>query len=444
MRAIHLTVLLCVLIILLTAWFLYLPKGSICPGVEAGNINLGGLNRVSANQMLDQYEKKILEAIISINYKDKSWEYSVKELGFQLNKEEVIQNALEVGKKGTIIQQIKTRLASRLKGTEIPLKWELKNERNISLKSIIDQVERPAQDAKLKVTGDEVAILPHQTGLQVDIQQLIIDLNLILLSKGAEEYPSCITKVSLPVIELQPDASAEDVEGLGIDILLGKYTTKFDIMATNRAHNIKTAAKDLEFYLLPPGEIFSFNDATGPKTAERGYKEAPVIVENQMSSGIGGGVCQVSSTLYNSALLANMTVVERRRHSLIVNYVPKGTDATVVDDYLDLQLKNNTSNHMLIKASVDGASLTIRIFGNSKYKKQVQILHQVLEVIEPKTIVRKDETIATGEKIIKREGKKGYKTKVMRIIRDGGRVVKEEIISVDTYPPEDRIVIIGQ
>lgn len=162
------------------------------------------------------------------------------------------------------------------------------------------------------------------------------------------------------------------VDGYGIIIKLkltvkepgpiAQYSTHFDSTQVNRTENIRLAAKALDGKLLAPGERFSFNKSVGERVAEAGYKEALIIQGNTFTPGLGGGVCQVSSTLYNVVLLAHLEILERHRHSLPVNYVPPGRDATVSFPILDFKFKNSTDAHLLIRSFVAENTLTFQLF----------------------------------------------------------------------------------
>ncbi len=143
---------------------------------------------------------------------------------------------------------------------------------------------------------------------------------------------------------------------------IAQYTTYFDASIINRSENIRLAAKALDGKLLAPGERFSFNKTVGQRTVEAGYKEAMIIVGKTYVPGLGGGICQVSSTLYNVAVLAQLEILERHHHSLPVNYVPPGQDATVNFPYFDFRFRNITDTYLLIRSFVEGNSLTSQIY----------------------------------------------------------------------------------
>lgn len=149
-------------------------------------------------------------------------------------------------------------------------------------------------------------------------------------------------------------------------IPIAQYSTRFDSTLVNRTENIRLAAKALDGKLLAPGEGFSFNKSVGERTVKAGYKEALIIEGNIFTLGLGGGVCQVSSTLYNAVILAHLEILERHRHSLPVNYVPSGQDATVAFPSLDFKFRNSTDAYLLIRCSVKENTLTFKLYRKVK------------------------------------------------------------------------------
>ena len=161
--------------------------------------------------------------------------------------------------------------------------------------------------------------------------------------------------------EAQPAVSEEALKE--IDGELGHYTTHFGGTGANRGSNIAIAAGRIDGTLLAPNEVFSYNKIVGPRIASAGFKDAPVILKGELVPGIGGGICQVSSTLYNAALLSNLKIVRRSHHAFPVHYLPAGRDATVVDGSIDFQFQNNTDSPIYIRASATRGTLSFRILG---------------------------------------------------------------------------------
>lgn len=205
----------------------------------------------------------------------------------------------------------------------------------------------PAEPTIDKETGE---IIPEQTGAIVDIEKSIAK---VIYAKEKE-------KVSLYYIKIPPQHSSQEIQEA--NKILGYYET--GIGGTYQRHNnILLASNSINNILLWPGDIFSFNEIVGPRTVERGYLPGPVILSGATSLDYGGGVCQVSSTLYNAVLASNLEVIERHEHSKPVNYVAKGRDATVSFDNLDFKFKNISKGPVIVKAGVNGGKIWVQLRG---------------------------------------------------------------------------------
>ena len=163
----------------------------------------------------------------------------------------------------------------------------------------------------------------------------------------------------------------KDVES--VNTKLADYTTSFEKSDSQRSHNVEKSAKITSDILLMPGEVFSYNAHTGKTNSKNGYQEAPIIINGKLEKSAGGGVCQTSSTIFNTALLSGMDIVSVTNHSASLTYVPLGRDATVNDSGLDFKFKNTFDHPVYIKNTVNNKRLTCTIYGNSSDKKNIDI-----------------------------------------------------------------------
>ena len=226
-----------------------------------------------------------------------------------------------------------------------------------SIYSIADITATVAQNQEYSLPATVQAKLYNSDTIEVPVQwnPILVDTKTIGSSvyDGAVEGYSNTIKLSLTIQKPTVEKSAG---------LIAQYSTQFDSTLVNRTENIRLAANALDGKLLTPGEQFSFNESVGERTAEAGYKEAMIIVGNNFTPGLGGGVCQVSSNLYNAAILADLEILERHRHSLTVDYVPPGQDATVAYPELDFKFRNSTDANLLIRSYVDGNTLLFELY----------------------------------------------------------------------------------
>lgn len=234
--------------------------------------------------------------------------------------------------------------------------------------------------------------------------------------------------------------SAADAETPEI-ALIAKFATYYGDSSENRKHNIALAASAIDGVLLPPEEEFSFNDTVGARTEERGYKAAFVINDGTFVEGVGGGVCQVSGTLYNCALLADLAVTCVHPHSLPVSYVAPSFDA-MVSSWSDLRFVNTLSAPVTLKMTADGQYLRAEIYG-VKGEFSVRRRSETLGEIPFETERLTDTSLAPGEERVEAVGKNGLRSEGwLEYFRDGA-IVRTLRIRRDTYLPQKRIVCEG-
>lgn len=428
-----------VLLLFLASGFFTTSSERVLSGVKAGGIDLQGCNKEEGLQKLAGLEKDLKSRRIVMRYKDNSWPLLLSEAGLNLNKEKVMESALSIGRRGSILLRWEERSNLKTGGLNVALDIGFEQERLTQrVKEMTAKVTREPQDAVFKINSDDsVTVMPAEDGTSVDIEKLTADITDIISSGKDGE-------VLLSLIKVEPTRSTASMQAMGVNGFLGGFTTWFDSSKAGRSYNVSVAARALDELLVPPGQEVSFNEVVGPRSTEAGYKTAPEIVNNELVDGIGGGVCQVSTTLYNSVLMADLDVVERVNHSLPVSYIPIGRDATVVDNAIDFIFRNNTDSYLYFKSIIGNGSLTINIYGNSQFKKDVVINSWVTQVIEPNVVYETDPNLPKGEEIVKREGAKGFKAAAVRVIMKDGVVLKRETLPSSDYSPVNKVVAVGE
>lgn len=357
------TFLLMLALISLGALYLYTrDTGLILKGVKVSTLDLSSLNKTDARKALENQLTPLLDQTLELtipNSPSETIQLSLKDLGMSFNYDKIVQLAFDQGRSGNLFQKALARFNLQ-KGRSSPLIFECDWNKELlrkTLTTLLAKFNSPSINASFKITPDNQMIIKKEKPGQ--------EVNLELLTEKIEHInPLQLSPIEIPLkTAAQPQVTAAQLEKVRITHLLAKYTTQFDSSLINRTENIKLAAKTLDGLVLAPQEEFSFNQRVGERTAGAGYKEAMIIVNNQFIPGLGGGVCQVSSTLYNAALLAHLEILERHPHSLEINYVPPGQDATVAYPDLDLKLKNSTSGYLLIRSYTQGNTLTFEFYG---------------------------------------------------------------------------------
>lgn len=425
-------------LVLFSSGFFTASAEKVLPGVEIMGTELGGLDKEEGTTKLAELEQTIRATRVVLNYHGRSWPLLLNEVGFDLNQEAIMAEALNAGRQGPFIQRWQERKQIAKTGRPLQPIFEFDQEKLTErVKDLTREIITEPEEAAFEIdSSDRVTVVPGKEGTEVDLKALKEDIAAVLLEGEKPE-------VELTLATVYPSRTADTLESMGVNGLLGAYATWFNAEMVSRSYNISVAAKAFDNLLVMPGQVVSFNELVGPRSSEAGYKIAPVIVNNELVDGIGGGVCQVSTTLYNSVLLANLEIVERTNHSLPISYVPIGRDATVVDNALDFRFRNNTSNYLYIKSIVYGGQITIKIYGDTALKREVQINSWVTEEIEPQVVYETDPNLPKGEEVVKQEGASGFKAYAERVVSLNGIVEKREALPVSDYSPQNKIIAVG-
>lgn len=222
--------------------------------------------------------------------------------------------------------------------------------------------------------------------------------------------------------------------------LIARFSTYYGDSKPNRKDNVALACRKIDGTVLYPEDEFSFNDIVGARTVESGFKSAYIIKDGEFVEGIGGGVCQVSSTLYNCALLANLTITCVRAHSLPVSYVAPSFDA-MVSTTSDLRFVNTLSSPVTIKMLADGKYLKAEMYGIESCT--IRRRSQTIETLPFEVEYRDDATLKLGEEVIDTYGKAGLRSQGFLEYYQNGKLLKTVLIRKDTYFPQKRIVLRG-
>lgn len=226
--------------------------------------------------------------------------------------------------------------------------------------------------------------------------------------------------------------------------MLGHFSTRYDASAKNRAKNIELASEAINGTVLIPGETFSFNRTVGPTPASKGYMLAGAYSAGELVQNYGGGVCQVSSTVYNAVLYANLEIVERYNHSSIVGYVDPGRDATISYGSRDFKFKNSRKYAIRINAKASNGILDVEIKGIfEKEEYEIELMSERKEVIPCPVKYVYDSTLAEGQEIVQTGGANGVKSIAYKIVKKNGRILSKDVLSEDNYNPMTKVIKTG-
>lgn len=389
--------------------------------VFVGNIPFQGMTVAEARRALEVFADKVSHYPLQLEYAGDMWTIFPKEVSFSIDVTATLREVMKAGSPSILPFKGSDRDGTpplMLRPVYTLDEGALMRE----LEGIGAKISLPPTNAFLIIgRDDKIKIGGGTAGYALDLDETKNEIIEALMRIEGR-------KVSLVTKRVEPAVSVESLRGLGIEELISSYSTRFRLEEENRNYNISVAAELINGTLLAPGEVFSFNRVVGPRDGSSPFREAPQIVGDELMSGTGGGICQVSTTLYNAALLANLGIVERHKHSIPVGYVPIGQDATVAYNYLDLKFKNTREEHLLITAGVSGEIVTVKIYGRRVPGMEVEILPLEKEVLYGPPATGGD--IQAGA--IK-DNVAGYRVVMARIVKKNGVEVSREIISEDTY-----------
>ena len=374
----------------------------IISGVKFEGRPIGGLSEPSARTFFQSAANQKIHPL-TFTYGNEEFKINPVEIALTPQIDKSVAQAESYGRGGTFFQNLSEQISCFTKGREVPLTAKY-DEKLLAQKidEIADKIDTQPVNAVCYVSENGVEKIPGVIGKKLDREQLAASLKEPLTNLNLPN------KIDLTPEEIPPFITTEDVAQ--IDSILGEYTTYYYPGA--RGDNIWLAANSISDKILKTGWVFSFNDTVGPRTYSAGYQNAPVIINGKTEDGVGGGVCQVSSTLYNAVLLAGLTPTERTSHFFPSSYVSAGRDATVADEQIDFKFRNDLPHPVYLTAYASGSTLTVFVLGTKA-------------------------DLGGNEIVIESDGN-GMNPSIYRVYYNNGQVVKDEFLHTDKYySPKD-------
>lgn len=482
--------------------FANINKNTIVSGVKIEGIDVSGLSAEEAKGKLETIYTEKLETEIPVQYNEYETTINANLFETQYNVEDAVKKAIEIGKEGNIFENNYKILFALIGKQDIKVEMQLNEE---AAKKIIEDLGTNLPGVVIEssyyIEDNKLIITKGQAGVKIDTDKLLEELKEKL--KGTEKITDYIT---IPVTEEQPTAIdidkiheeiykevkdayytqnpfeihpeeegidfdveaakkalEEDKEEYEIDLKITKpkvttsqigteafpdqlatFRTNYDGGDKDRTTNLQLACNKINGKVVMPNETFSYNKTLGARTAAAGYKNAKVYEAGQVVDGIGGGICQISTTLYNAVLRANLEIVERRNHQFVTSYVEAGMDATVVYGMTDFKFKNTRKYPVKIIASAKNGVATVSVYGIKESEEYTFSFRTVtVSTIPTSTKYIDDATLPAGTEKVKQKGANGKKTETYMTKMLNGKIVETKIISRDTYDAMQRIVLRG-
>ena len=331
-----------------------------------------------------------------------------------------------------LLTKIKERLDNiAIQNDYIEIPVTTKTPEPIDVDKIHSEVYKEMQNAYY--TKNPFEIHPEVEGVDFNVDEV----KAMIAAEDKEEYTVKLTIT-------KPTVTVNDIGTEAFPDKLGTFTTRYDARDTDRTTNLKLACQKLNNQVVLAGATFSYNSTLGERTIAAGYKNAKIYSNGQVVDGLGGGICQISSTLYNAVVDANLGIVERRNHQFVTSYVPAGKDATVVYGMTDFKFKNTRKYPIKIVATAQNGIATISIYGNKEeVEYDVTLEVKQLSTIPTTTQYVEDSSLPVGTEKVKQAGANGVKTETYLVKSLNGKVVSREVISRDTYNAMPRIILKG-
>jgi vancomycin resistance protein YoaR len=418
--------------------FLSWSGGKMIHGLTVAGIKVGSMEVKKAFATLNTKLNPLLKKKIVLTYKNRSLTVVPGAIGIKTDLAATVRKAYQAGRTGSIWTRIATRLRAYRRGLDSQLIFMHNQETLNSFYRLLDAIiaVEPVRSVITVSPGGVVSYSPSRIGRALDRKGLTR-----LLEKAVTDPR--MNQISIPVNSIAPPLTREDIQKWGMDQIMGVYSTKFDPSLSDRVQNLITACAAIDNTIVYPGQTFSFNTWVGPRVSEAGYKEAPVILFGKLVPGVGGGVCQVSSTLYNAVLLANLKIVQRFNHTLPSAYVSPGRDATVVYGGIDFIFENNYPNPILLSAQVTAPYVTIAVLGERVGWEEVSLETVLIDTYPFSVKDIPDPTLPKGKRLKVHDGQTGSKVELWRKILLSDDQIKKELVNTSIYPAQPEEYKVG-
>ena len=290
------------------------------------------------------------------------------------------------------------------------------------------------KDARFQPTGSSIRILPGVAGLEV-----VPGKAAAAVLKAGTAAAGTGRSAALPTTATQPQLTTKEAKALGVKEVMSTFTTTFSAGDAPRVHNISLIAAAVHGSLVRPGQVFSMNGATGQRTAAKGYRTAHVIQNGEIVDGLGGGVCQAGTTMFNTAFFAGLPVPQRRNHSLHISHYPMGRDATLNWPTTDLKWRNDSPYGIYITSRATPSTLTFTFWSTSRGYKVTSSTSSASNYRAAPTRYKDDPTLPKGKEVVEESGSSGFDVTVSRTVTKGGSVIRRDSF-VSNYSPWVRVV----
>ncbi|MDU4961385.1 MAG: VanW family protein [Sporomusaceae bacterium] len=404
-------------------------------GVMLEDRIVAGKTQPELTEFLADWDEQIRLKTVYVDDGEQRYSVSADAIDLGIDVGATARNVWAYGRSGSWWQRIQSIRNAERYAQQLPLQLSLNEEKlDVIIAGWKQQLDQPPTNATLSLaTG---GIVPESKGRRL----LDSDLKQLLLQAFCRDGD---LRLAMPLTDVEPSVTADSLRRAGIVVMQSIFSTRFNTGDVKRSVNVKLAADKINSQILQPGEVFSFNEIVGPRDTASGFQEALEFFDGELVPGIGGGICQVSSTVYNAVLLANLDIKERLNHGKPLSYIGLGRDATVAYGIIDFKFVNSSDSPIMLRTEVKGDTIYAAVFGREKLKETVEITVSDQKEIPPAIVKKSDPHLPFGTIKAENEGSPGYELKVYRLIHKDGKLVKREFLSKDQYMPDNIVVRVG-
>lgn len=405
-------------------------NGTILNGVYLENVNLSGMTKEQAQQAVQKRMEEITGYQILLRMDDETVGVSASELGVSGDNQKMIDHAVEIGQVGNVIKRYKAQKDMEESPIQLPIQYQAEESAiQTALEQYCVPLNREVVNYGLTRENGEFQVTNGQRGLNLNLEESVQAVK----NYVTNSWKDGIGSVDLAVEITEPKGSQEELAK--VKDVLGTGTTNYGSSSASRATNIKNGTAKLHGHVVYPGETFSVESALVPFTEENGYALAGSYANGSVVESFGGGICQVSTTLYQAVIAAELEVSERHNHSMIVTYVEPSMDAAIAEGAKDLKFVNNLEAPIYIEGYASGGNLSFAIYGQ-EYRpenRKVSFESETLETIETTTELTADRSMNFGVTEKTQSAHTGYRAKLWKIVTENGQEISREEFNSSYY-----------
>ena len=421
----------------------------ICNGVFIEGLEIGGKSVTEAKDIVTKYLEDILDKKVTVKANDKSASVTAKELGATFAESDYVDQALNIGKFGNVVRRYKDLkdVENDKKVYKVEVSFDEKKVNEFISKKATDcniEPKEPSLSASGRLPSSNASssfsIKEGQIGKCIDTDKLTEELN-----KQLKEWNKEDIDIEAVVKEEKPKHSTEELRKC--NDRLAQFSTNYSSSGSSRCKNIATATGKIDGSVVYPGEEFSILSKIAPFTKSNGYAEAGSYSQGKVVDSLGGGVCQVSTTLYNAILRAELDVTMRNNHSMVVSYVPISADAMIASSASrDFKFKNNTKAPIYIEAYTSGKNVTFNVYGEEtrSSNRTLKFENKIIKTIQPgKEVITKDSSKPKSYREVTQSAHVGYKAEYYKIVYVNGVEKQRVKVNSSYYQAAPKYITVG-